>query len=68
METIKVTVCELHNDPTGLEQDWLAMIEHLKSEKSDLVLLPEMTFHPWLAGNNSVEFRRWQDAVSLIRR
>ena len=37
---MKVTVCELRNDPAGLDQDWLALIDHVTSEKSDLVLLP----------------------------
>ncbi len=34
---MKVTVCELRNDPHGLELDWKALVEHVKSEKSDLV-------------------------------
>jgi len=37
--TMKVTVCELRNDAHGLELDWKALVEHVKSEKSDLVLL-----------------------------
>jgi hypothetical protein len=49
MRTIKVTVCELRNDADGLEQDWKALVEHVKSEKSDRVLLPEMAFHQWVA-------------------
>ena len=61
---MKATVCELRNNPAGLEQDWLALIEHVTSENSDLVLLPEMTFHPWLAGTNQVQPELWQDAVS----
>jgi len=44
--TMKVTVCELRNDPEGLDQDWTALVAHVKSEKSDLVLLPEMPFYP----------------------
>lgn len=36
---MKVTVCELRNDPIGLEQDWEKLVEHVLSEKSDLVLL-----------------------------
>jgi len=36
---MKVTVCELRNDAHGLELDWKALVEHVKSEKSDLVLL-----------------------------
>ena len=60
---MKVTVCELRNDADGLEQDWQALVAHVKSEKSDLVLLPEMPFHPWVAGTNKVDPGIWQQAV-----
>jgi N-carbamoylputrescine amidase len=60
---MKVTVCELRNDAEGLEQDWQALIAHVKSEKSDLVLLPEMPFHQWMPGTNKVDPDRWQQAV-----
>ena len=60
---MKVTVCELRNDAHGLELDWKALVEHVKSEKSDLVLLPEMPFYPWVAGTYNVDPRIWQQAV-----
>jgi len=34
---MKVTVCELKNDADGLEQGWKALVEQVKSEKSDPV-------------------------------
>lgn len=61
---MKVTVCELRNDSAGLELDWPALVEHVRSEKSELVLLPEMAFHPWLAGTNLIDPELWQGAVS----
>jgi len=60
---MKVTVCELRNDAHGLELDWKALVEHVKSEKSDLVLLPEMPFYPWVAGTSKVESGIWEQAV-----
>jgi len=60
---MKVTVCELRNGPNGLDRDWQALIEHVAFKKSDLVLLPEMTFHPWLAGTSQVKPEHWQAAV-----
>lgn len=60
---MKVTVCELRNDADGLKKDWKALVEHVKSEKSDLVLLPEMPFHPWIAGTNRVDPGIWEQAV-----
>ena len=60
---MNVTVCELRNDPAGLDRDWSALVDHTISANSDLVLLPEMTFHPWLAGTNQVNPQLWQEAV-----
>ncbi|MGD9290642.1 MAG: hypothetical protein PVG74_23685, partial [Desulfobacterales bacterium] len=62
--TMKVTVCELRNDTEGLEQDWLALTAHVNSVKSDLVLLPEMPFHPWVAKTDKVDPSIWQQAVA----
>lgn len=60
---MKVTVCELRNDPAGLEADWQALAAHVRSEKSDLVLLPEMAFHPWLAAAERPDAELWTKAV-----
>ena len=60
---MKVTACELRNDADGLEHDWQALVAHVKSEKSGLVLLPEMPFHSWIAGTNKVDPATWQQAV-----
>ena len=46
---MKVTVCELSDNPIQFEQDWENLTQYTHSFKSDLVLLPEMPFHPWLA-------------------
>jgi N-carbamoylputrescine amidase len=61
---MKVTVCEFGNDPLGLEQDWKSLVGHVKSEKSDLVLLPEMAFYRWVAGTRNVDPGIWEQAVS----
>ena len=60
---MKVTVCELRNHAEGLELDWTGLVAHVKSETSDLVLLPEMPFHPWLARTNQVNPRDWEQAA-----
>lgn len=60
---MKATVCEFLNEPTGLEQDWQALTDHTRTNKSELVLLPEMAFHPWLAGTDQVDPQLWQDAT-----
>lgn len=65
---IKVTVCELRNEPKELEQDWKDLVAHAKSENSDLVLLPEMPFYPWIARTNQIDDREWQKAVETHER
>lgn len=52
---MKVTVCAFPAGPTGLESAWNALGEHVRSEGSDLVLLPEMPFSRWLAARETVD-------------
>ncbi len=61
---MKVTVCELRNDPAALEDDWRSLAAHIRDAASDLVLLPEMPFHPWLASTRDVDPARWQTSVA----
>lgn len=51
---MKVTVCELSNDPSKFEKEWVQLAAHCQSQKSDLVLLPEMPFYPWIANRTTV--------------
>lgn len=44
------------------------MVEHVREEASDLVLLPEMPFHPWLAAALPCDPARWQEAVEAHAR
>lgn len=62
---MKATICEMNNQPDRFEQDWKALCEHAKSAGSDLVLLPEMPFYPWLASINKCEPERWQASVKV---
>jgi N-carbamoylputrescine amidase len=60
---MKVTVCEMNAQPERFEQDWKALREHTISVASNLVLLPEMPFYPWLASTRKLETERWQASV-----
>ena len=46
---MKVTVCQLNNDPIKVEQEWKQLVSHCKLNKSELLLLPEMPFYAWIA-------------------
>lgn len=60
---MRVTVCELQNTREGLEQGWQALIKHLQREHSDLLVLPEMPFFPWVARSNQIDPKVWEMAV-----
>jgi predicted amidohydrolase len=60
---MKVTVCQLPDDPQALEKAFAALVDHTKAEGSDLLLLPEMPFYPWLPITDQVDPAQWQAAV-----
>jgi predicted amidohydrolase len=60
---MNVTVCELNDDPVAFAEDWQALAAHVKAERSQLVLLPEMPFAPWFALSPRYDAAVWQAAV-----
>jgi N-carbamoylputrescine amidase len=60
---MKVTVCELPNEPVALENAWGQLVAHAKLEKSDFILLPEMPFYRWLAHARHADPDQWEQAV-----
>ncbi len=61
---MKVTVCELPNEPAALENAWKSLVRHVQDNNSELVLLPEMPFFRWLAHTREVDAGQWDEAVS----
>jgi N-carbamoylputrescine amidase len=61
---MKVTVCQLRNDPAGLEADWEGLAAHCARQGSELVLLPEMPFYPWPFWQRHFGRTQWQAAVA----
>ncbi len=57
-----VTVCQLSNEPEQLEQDWQQLTAHVRDKKSELVLLPEMPFYPWMAWTKKYDPAVWDHA------
>lgn len=60
--SLRVTVCQLPNDDDALERAWDDLGRHVQSAKSDLVVLPEMAFHRWLAGSPDYDAALWSAA------
>jgi len=60
---LRVTVCELPEGP-ALAGYWSALVDHVRAAGSDLVVLPETPFHPWLAREPEFDRRSWAAAVA----
>jgi N-carbamoylputrescine amidase len=60
---MKCTVCQLSDHPAELASGWLWLVEHVKSEHSEMVLLPEMPFAPWPAASQAFDDEVWQRAI-----
>lgn len=65
---MRVTVCELNDTSPEFARDWEKLAEHVRREKSDLVLLPEMPFAPWLAAQRQFDAAMWRSAVEAHER
>jgi N-carbamoylputrescine amidase len=61
---MRITVCELPDDPAAFAPAWDALITHVQREASELVLLPEMPFCPWFADSRRFDAMVWQKAIA----
>lgn len=59
----RVTVCELPDDREAFETAWQRLVEHAREERSDLIVLPEMPFAPWLPVSPKFSQSEWNAAV-----
>jgi len=60
---MRVTICQLPNDRDAFARAWSALVEHVQTASSELVVLPEMPFSTWLAAAKDVAQDRWNAAV-----
>ncbi len=60
---MNVTVCELPSSWIYSKKNQDKLRRHLESERSDLLLLPEMPFSSWLAGERKPDANAWKQAV-----
>ena len=58
---MRVTVCELSDKEFWKEWDELS--QHVKDERSDLVVLPEMPAYPWFASLPQFNEKVWRNAI-----
>lgn len=60
---MKITVCQLGDNPVDFARDWERLAAHVKTVQSDMILLPEMPFSPWFAWSPKYEPKIWENAV-----
>jgi N-carbamoylputrescine amidase len=60
---VRVTVCELNDSAEEFLCDWERLAAHVGEERSDLVLLPEMPFFPWLFWKRHFDAILWEKSV-----
>lgn len=61
---MKITVCQLHNGRAAFGRDWDRLVEHVRQQHSDLVLLPEMPFFSWFPTPREFDASVWRAAVA----
>lgn len=61
---MKITVCELYDGRDSFAEEWDRLVQHVRAERSALVLLPEMPFFPWFPSARHFDARTWRAAVA----
>src|SRR5215469_12908853 len=59
---MRVTVCEMPDDRKAFEAAWGELIAYVRKQQSDLVLLPELPFYPWIATAPQFDEQVWRMA------
>jgi predicted amidohydrolase len=59
---MRVTVCEMPDDRKAFETAWEELIAYVRKQQSDLVLLPELPFYPWIVTTPQFDVQVWQMA------
>ena len=65
---MRVTVCEMNDAEEEFTRDWERLVEHVNNEKSELVLLPEMPFYPWLFWRRRFNADLWSECIETHKR
>lgn len=60
---MRVTVCQWPDTHDAIARAWGGLVRHVQERSSELVLLPEMPFFPWMAASPRFDAGRWDAAV-----
>ncbi|MFP4635225.1 MAG: carbon-nitrogen hydrolase family protein [Nitriliruptoraceae bacterium] len=59
-----VGVCQLGGDDAPVERAWARLCDSAATAPSEVLVLPEMCFAPWLAASPRVSATAWDEAVA----
>jgi len=65
---MRITVCEMPDDPEEFADRWERLAAHVKKASSDVVLLPEMPFYYWICAGPKFDSKSWDEAVRQHRK
>ena len=65
---MRVTVCQWPDARKAVERAWEDLAAHARAQHSELLVLPEMAFSPWLAASRDFNAARWDDAIGAHQR
>ncbi len=60
---MRLTVCQLPDDPDAFEEAFGVLTDHVRRERTDILLLNEMPASPWLAHAPKFDARLWKSAL-----
>ena len=65
---MRVTVCQMPDETAAFERAWGELVVHCRSKGTELVLLPELPFHPWFGVTPTFQVETWRAAEHAHRR
>jgi N-carbamoylputrescine amidase len=61
---MRITVCQLRDDEHAIAEEWEALSDHARAAGADLVVLPELPFHPWMFTSRQPDPAIWEQAAA----
>lgn len=60
---MRLTVCQLPDDPEAFAESFGVLTDHVRRERSDILLLNEMPASPWLAAAPKFNAKLWKKSL-----
>ena len=61
---LRLTVCQLPDEPEAFAESFGLLTDHVRRERSDVLLLNEMPASPWLAASPKFNSKLWKESIA----